>query len=299
MTSTSLHPLRLVRPVGLAHLTMLEVSPPDLVVAAAEAGYDAVGLRVCPGGPGEQPWFPAGPAGRRTVAQTRRRLDDTGLELLDVDIVPIRPGTRVADLLPALDLAADLGASLAIAFVEDEDASRAADTTAEVASAAAERGLRLLVEAMAYKAVRTLDRAVALAEGSPGAGVVVDPLQLHRCGDGVDDVRALDASLVPLVQVCDAPLVQPAGFPATGPLPRGQAAGTVVGQLEARAWRLPAGEGELPLAELLAVLPDAALSIEAPNLALSRTHEPAALARLHLEALRRVLLGAGDLSMRT
>ena len=33
-------------PIGIAHLTLLRLSPPELVTTAAEAGYDFVGIRV-------------------------------------------------------------------------------------------------------------------------------------------------------------------------------------------------------------------------------------------------------------
>jgi len=42
--------------VGIDHLTLLQVSPPDLVVIASEAGFDAIGLRVGTAGPGEEPY---------------------------------------------------------------------------------------------------------------------------------------------------------------------------------------------------------------------------------------------------
>ena len=32
--------------IGIAHLTLLALSPPELVSTAAEAGYDFVGVRV-------------------------------------------------------------------------------------------------------------------------------------------------------------------------------------------------------------------------------------------------------------
>jgi hypothetical protein len=42
--------------VGIDHLTLLQVSPPDLVVIASEAGFDAIGLLVGNAGPGEEPY---------------------------------------------------------------------------------------------------------------------------------------------------------------------------------------------------------------------------------------------------
>ena len=37
-----------MRPVSLAHLTVLSLAPPEMVRVAARTGYDAVGLRFIP-----------------------------------------------------------------------------------------------------------------------------------------------------------------------------------------------------------------------------------------------------------
>ena len=41
--------------VGIDHLTLLDISPPELVTIAGEVGFDSVGLRRCRD-PGEEPW---------------------------------------------------------------------------------------------------------------------------------------------------------------------------------------------------------------------------------------------------
>jgi sugar phosphate isomerase/epimerase len=186
-------------------------------------------------------------------------------------------------------VAAELGARYLIAFVEDEDLDRAGDTLAALSAQACAHSLRILVEPMSYKAVHSYAQACRLLEIAPSAGIVVDPLQMARCGDSLDDVRALEQANVPFVQMCDGPLQPPTELPRTGPLPRGQSSGTSVTQLEARAWRLPPGEGELPLAELAEVWPEKPLSLESPNLGLSRLLDPVALARRHRAGLDRIL----------
>ena len=70
---------------GLEHLTLLGVSPPDLVTVAAAAGFDAVGLRISPAADGERPW-PVWP-GSPMLAETIRRCADTGIRVLDAEAV--------------------------------------------------------------------------------------------------------------------------------------------------------------------------------------------------------------------
>lgn len=266
---------------------MLDVSPPDLVSACAAAGLDFVGFRVAAGGPGEELW-PLSP-GSPMLRETLRRLQDTGLYVNEVDVLPIRPDTRPADAEPAMEIAALIGARYMISFVEDDDLARVGDTLASLTAPAAAHGLQILVEPMSYKKISRYAQARRLIEEAPGIGVVVDPLQFIRSGDTLDDARTLDPSTVPFIQLCDGPLTAPTDLPRTTPLPRGQSSGTSVTQLEARAWRLPAGEGELPLAALAGIFPDVPVSVEAPNLGLSRLLDPTALARRHRAGLDAVL----------
>jgi hypothetical protein len=70
--------------IGIDHLTLLDASPSDLVGIASGAGFDTVGLRVAPVGPGEEPWPMA--AGSPMLKETLGRLADTGVRVL-----PSRP----------------------------------------------------------------------------------------------------------------------------------------------------------------------------------------------------------------
>ena len=65
------------RILSLAALTVLELSPPEMVEVAARAGYSHVGLRLVPATPEEQHFPLVADAGLR--AQTRQRLRDTGM----------------------------------------------------------------------------------------------------------------------------------------------------------------------------------------------------------------------------
>lgn len=274
-------------PVGIGHLTMLDVAPPEWVTLAAEAGFDAVGLRAAAAAPGEEPW-PMAP-GSPMVAETLRRTGDTGVQVLDVEIIRLTPQTTAAEHLPLFETGAELGARFVNVIAFDPDLDRTRDTVAALAEAAAAYGLRPSVEAMPYSAVRDLKEAVRVVDGS-GAGLIIDPLHLHRAGDTADQVHALDRALISYYQLCDAPLAPPSGLPRPDRLPRGQAAGTGDLLLEARTARLLPGDGELPLADVVAAVPaDLPVSVEAPNLALLAELGPAEFARRARRAVSRLI----------
>jgi sugar phosphate isomerase/epimerase len=235
------------RETGLEHLTLLGVSPPDLVTVAARAGFTAVGLRLSPATDGERPW-PVAP-GSPMLAETVRRCADTGITVLDAEAIRLGPlAAREPEYAPVLAAAAELGARYVNAICDDPDLGRLSDSFAGLVAAAAPYGIRAVVEFMAYRSVATLAEAVTIAARSGGGGILVDALHVQRCGVRLADLRAVDPALITYVQLCDAPLRAPAD-----PLH------------EARAARLLPGEGELPLLDLLGALPAGIpVAVEAP-----------------------------------
>jgi sugar phosphate isomerase/epimerase len=258
---------------GLEHLTLLSVAPPDLVTVAAAAGFDAVGLRIAPATDDEQPW-PMTP-GSAMLAETARRCADTGITVLDAEAVRLGPGRLGpgrAEVTPVLDAAAQLGARYVNAICEDPDLARLSDEFAWLVAEARPYGIRPVIEFMAYRSVRTLADATAIAARSGGGGILIDALHVQRCAIGLDALRALDPGLVTYVQLCDAPLTAPADQVS-----------------EARSARLLPGDGELPIPGLLAALPRGVpVTVEAPQ-AGSADH-PAAFAARARRALESVLI---------
>jgi len=90
---------------SLAALTVLELSPPDMVEVAARAGYSHVGLRLEPATPEEQ-HFPL-VADAQLRRQTLQRLRDTGTKVLDIEILRLKPDTQVQAFLPVLEAGAE------------------------------------------------------------------------------------------------------------------------------------------------------------------------------------------------
>ncbi|MFD0488452.1 sugar phosphate isomerase/epimerase family protein [Saccharopolyspora spinosporotrichia] len=191
------------RPLGVGHLTALGLAPPALVTTAAEAGFDSVGLRVLTGNGTERRW-PVD-VGSPMLLETVRRLEDTGVSVLDVEIVALKPGTAPADYEQALEVGVRLGARFLNVMCDDPDLDRASDTFAGVVERARIYGIRPAIEPMAYKRVSSLSQAAGIARRSDGGGVLLDSLHLRRCGETLDDVRALDPDLLTYVQISDAP----------------------------------------------------------------------------------------------
>jgi sugar phosphate isomerase/epimerase len=222
------------------------------------------------------------------------RLDDTGLRVLDVEIIRLTADTSPGAYGSLFEVGALLGASFVNVISADPDVHHCHDTFAALAEAALPYGLRVVVEAMSYTPVRTIGDAAALAAGTPG-GIIVDPLHLHRSGGTPADLRALDAGVLSYYQLCDAPLAPPHDQPRPASLPMGQSVDGISDlALEARAGRLLPGDGELPLVDIIDALPwGRPISVEAPNLDLRERLGDLELARRARAAVDRVLAAAG------
>jgi sugar phosphate isomerase/epimerase len=235
------------RLLGLEHLTLLDVAPPRFASLAAQAGFGAVGLRISPVTSDEPAW-PMSP-GSPMLADTVRRCADAGVDVLGVEAIRLGPAAGPADHEPVLHAAAELGAWHVNALCEDPDLDRLADRFAELVAAARPFRIRPVIEFMAYRSVKTLADAVAVAGPSGGGGLLIDALHVQRCGVDLGELAAVDPGLIGYLQLCDAPLKPPGD------------------ELhEARAARLLPGAGELPLRDLLAALPAGIpAAVEAPH----------------------------------
>jgi sugar phosphate isomerase/epimerase len=264
--------------LSLSPLTILDATPPDQVMAAAAAGFDALGIRVFPAAD-EQVYPMLGDTSM--MRQTLARLADTGRQVLDVELIMLRPAFSVDDALRVLDAGAQMGARFVLVLGYDADGGRLTDSFARVCEAAAERGIRPGLEFMMCSAVKTVHDALRIVEQAehPAGAVLVDALHLRRSGGSPADLATAAPQRLPYAQLCDGPL-EPVW-------PDEEEART-----ESRTGRLLPGDGELPLRELVEVLPDAAvLSVEAPVAALA--DKPAQeRARLAFAAATRLLDGS-------
>lgn len=273
-----------VRPDGrdhdysLAHLTALSLSPPELVEAAADAGYRYVGLRLTRVTP-QEPHYPLAtdPALMRT---TKVRLAATGVEVLDVELARISPREDPRDFRRFLEAGAELGARHVITQLPDPDRTRKVDRFAQLCELARPLGLTVDLEFPSWTETPDLAEAgrVLRAAGQPNAGILVDLLHFARSGSSLADLREMPPEWFHFAHVCDAP----AGIPVTNE------------ELihTARFERLYPGEGGIDVGGILAALPSGLpYALEIPRAQLVAQIGAKEHARLAIAAARRRLDG--------
>lgn len=253
--------------LGIAHLSLLQLDPPELVRVAAEAGYQFVGLRVRGATPTET--WPDQRPGSATSRATITALQETGLRVRDIEFLSLDGNTGREAWLPMLEAGAAFGADTLNLAGQDTDFSRLTDTLAQVVSDAAEFGITPALEPISYNAVSTVPQAAAIARAA-GARVMLDPLHLRRGGSSVADVKALEPSLIPVLQLCDGPTVTPEQITVDSPLPRGMSADGEPRKVESRALRLAPGVGAFDLESLVRAVPAGTpISLEVPHVGLA------------------------------
>ncbi|MCW7538517.1 sugar phosphate isomerase/epimerase [Aquabacterium sp. A7-Y] len=238
--------------LALAHLTVLEVPPLQLVSLAASIGYRAIGLRLYPAFAGS-PFYEL-PAGTAASRQMQQRLRDEGIHVNDVEFIGIGEHFDARELTGLLDAASALGAQRLSVCGDDPDVSRLTANFASLCELAAPHGMRVELEYMAWRQVKRFEDALGVvsAAGKPNGGVLIDLLHLARTGGSPRDVHRAPAGAIRCVQLCDAAAAAPLTPEAL--------------LQEARSGRLPPGRGGLPLREFLAELPEGtALSLEVPS----------------------------------
>lgn len=252
--------------LSLASGVLPEFGAVDVIEAGAAAGYDAVGLWVDP-----LEW---------TAQHTRdahAALQRTGLPVLDVEVVWIRPDTTLDDHRKVLDVGAQLGAANVLCVSSHEE-GETIERLSALCRHAEGSGMRVALEFGVFTEVKTLKQALGILDrvGHPLRAVLVDPIHVDRSGTTVAEIAAIDPALLPYAQFCDALAARPdpADFDAV--------------ITDAIDLRQQPGEGALPLAAMLQAFPQyIPLSLELRSAALRDAFaHPALRARAVLDAMR-------------
>jgi sugar phosphate isomerase/epimerase len=264
------------RTFSLAHLTALALTPPELIRTAAKAGYAGVGLRLLPAA-AMGPHFPL----MDDAAMQRETLiamKDTGVAVLDLEIVRIDHAFDLKALKPFFETGAALGAKHILVAGDDENHARLTENFGKLCEAAYPFRLTCDLEFMPWTQVKNAAAAIRIVKtvAQPNAAVLFDAIHFFRSHSMLSDIAELPRSALNYVQLCDGKV--------PGPVTN---AGLIH---DARSERLLPGEGGFGLGALLAALPnDLPISVEVP----SDTRAPKmgydAWATAALEATKKVL----------
>ena len=239
---------------SLAHLTLINCTPAELVYVAARAGYDAVSPRfITMNVPGE---FTHSPLDKSQVQATKTALQTTGLKVLDIEIARITEDCDPREFERALELGGELGAKHMIMSAwttRRDDRNFLLDVYAETCDLAAPFGVTIDLEFPSFSRLRTLDEVLDIVRAAdrPNGGVLVDTLYLHLSRVDLGELLHVPPEWLHFLHISDC-------LPGI--------ADTREGMIQlARDARLYPGEGWIDFAGIIERCPPMNYSIELPN----------------------------------
>jgi sugar phosphate isomerase/epimerase len=239
--------------LGIERLSVFGMPPVPFIHLAADLGCTCVGMGLAPSGSynphGYPDWSLRDDAALRR--ETVNALQDRGVRLAILEGFAVGPGQNVDGHARDLDLLCELGGDRINVVSLDKDLARTIDGFARLSALAAERNLLVSAEMGSLGPIGQVEPALAVTRGvaMPNFSLLIDSMHFFRLGNTVGQLAAMPPARIGYAQLCDAPWS-----------PRFDT------YLEEALYeRMAPGEGDLPLAEFVRLLPDdIVLSLEIP-----------------------------------
>jgi sugar phosphate isomerase/epimerase len=196
---------QMTRQFSLAHLTVLECTPPEMTYIAARAGYDLVSYRPIGLGTVNEPQYPLA-KDKVMLRQTKAALAETGLNLLDIEMVRIYDGVDLKSYLASIEVAAELGARHVLTTVSSKNRPFVLECFAELCEMVKSYGLTIDLEFITWYPLATLQEAVDIVSrvGCDNAGILVDTLHFQRSRTRLEELDGLPHEWFHYAHVCNA-----------------------------------------------------------------------------------------------
>lgn len=255
--------------LSLAHLTLIELTPPEVIEVASAAGFRSVNLRLAPVAPGEKQHPMIG--GTPMMKETLSRMNALGITVHDVEIIRLLPDTKIEQFEALLAAAAEIGARHMLVAGDSTDETAIADRYAQLCELGARYRINMGLEFMPWTGIKNIDSARRIIAHAGRGSIIVDSMHVDRSGGTVADIAALPLAEFAYFQLCDAPRERPASDAEL--------------IFQARQARLPPGAGGIDLRGMLRAIPaESVISLEVPMHGLPNLQPPVERARALREA---------------
>lgn len=267
--------------LGIGYLSVFGLPPVEFVDVAAtlECRNISIFLRGLPLAPLGYPPFSL-KKDRALRSDLRAALAYHGVTITLGDGFLVVPGRDVHGWAGDLDVVAELAIPRINVVSLDPDLGRTFDQSAILAELAAQRGIATVLEPVPGLAIGDLPTALAAVQhvGRPDFQLLIDTMHVSRSGSTPADLAAVDPNHIGYAQLND-----------TTRQPR-----CADYMEEAMFERLAPGDGELPLSDIIRVLPpDLVIELEVPQRSLALAGvSPIDRLRPCVAAARRVLSDA-------
>jgi len=230
--------------LGIEMLSVFGMPPVEYVELTADLGCRHITTGLVGFAPLKNLAYP--PFSLRDDHRLRRELlaamDDRGVSISLGEGLLVAPGVDIRSYAADLDIMAGLRIPRINTVSLDPDRARTFDALAGLTALAAERGIATCIEPVVGLSIADLPTALAAVTyvDRDEISLLIDTMHVSRFGASAEDLRSLPPQRIGYIQLCDTTL---------RPRMKNYAE-------EAMYERLAPGEGELPLADILAALPD-------------------------------------------
>lgn len=170
-----------------------DAMPWDIPRIARSAGFSSSGMWIDP----ETTW------GADALGKTRAAIQETGIDLVDVEALWLAGGDKASDTHKlTVDAGLELGARNVLIVSVQEDLPTAISQFRDICDYAGDGDIRINLEFGEFTQVRSLASARAFVEAvdHPKAGILIDLMHLNRAGEALPE---LDEQTFSYVQACD------------------------------------------------------------------------------------------------
>lgn len=258
---------------SISHLTLLKLSPPELIRVAEVAGYDYVSLRTICMKLGNEPDYSLAdnPA---LYNETKAALANSRVKFLDIELARIYDEMDIAHYEREMEAAATLGAKHVISSIWTEDKMFAKEQFARLCEVAAQYRLTVELEAVPISTVKTIAEVCSILEyvNAPNQGLLVDMHHFHRSREPIALLQKLPREWIHFVHLCDAQRAIPKTEEEMRRILREE--------------RLYIGEGGIDVRSIVEALPNVPLSLEIPHLERSKKMSSEQYARTCLQSAK-------------
>jgi len=263
------------RKFSLAHLTVLQWTPSEMIYNAKLIGYDYVGIRsIYMGLPGEPNYDLS--KRDRLYQLTKTALEEAGLKIHDIELAKIEKGRDVSYYEPAFEVAAELGVTDVISSIWTDDKDYYLDQFAKLCDLAKQYNLFVNLEFVTWAEVKNLKEAKEVIDtvNRTNSGYLIDTLHFYRSKVSLSELDDIPEEKFRMVHICDGPRE----------IPTNKEDLAVTG----REGRYYVGEGAIPIYDIVKKMgDDIVLSLELPNVQKVRDYGYTEHARRCLETARR------------
>ena len=174
--------------------------PARFVEVTAGAGWKATGV-----------WFDQESWSSTTSREVKRRIDDNGVEVVDMEV--IRLGRSIDTGKALIEAACEVGAKNILVVSSLRSFEETADQLSHLCSLAEAGDITICLEFMKFTSVKSLSDALEVIKliDAHNIGILLDLLHVVRSGTTFKEIEACDPNLFPYAQWCDG-TGQPVGW---------------------------------------------------------------------------------------